>query len=74
VPVWLVLKLLVISVSLKEQCHEISRVRFFRQTTSPGPNRHAQEPFRMFSNIRGVIRIRNRLTGDEYTGESIRIL
>jgi hypothetical protein len=47
---------------------------FFRQTPSPGPNRHAQDGFRIFSNIRGVIRIRNRLPGDEYTGESIRIL
>jgi hypothetical protein len=47
---------------------------FFQQTTSPGPNRHAQEQFRIFSNIRGFIRIRNRLPGDEYTGEAIRIL
>ncbi len=36
---------------LKEQCHEIFRVRFFSS----------------------VIHIRNRLPGDEYTGESIRI-
>ncbi len=28
---------------------------------------------RIFSNIRGFIRIRNRLPGYEYTGESIRI-
>ncbi len=58
---------------LKEQCHEIFRVRFFLKTTSPGPNRHAQEWFRIFSNIRGVIRILNRLPGDEFTGESIGI-
>jgi hypothetical protein len=38
-----------------------------------GPNRQAQERFQIFSNIRGVIRIRNRLPGDEYTRESIRI-
>ncbi len=47
---------------------------FFHQTTSPDPNRHGQARFRIFSNIRGVIRIRNRLLGDEYTRESIRIL
>ncbi len=47
---------------------------FFHQTPSPGPNRDAQDRFRIFSNIRGFIRIRNRLPGDEYTGESIRIL
>jgi hypothetical protein len=58
---------------LKEQCHDIFRVRFFYQTTSPGSNRQAQERFRIFYNIRGVIRIRSRLTGDEYTGELIRI-
>ncbi len=43
---------------------------FFHQTPSPGPNRHAQDRFRIFSNIGGVFRIRNRLPGDEYTGES----
>jgi hypothetical protein len=43
---------------------------FFHQTPSPGPNRHAQDRFRIFSNMRGVIRIRNRIPGDEYTGES----
>jgi hypothetical protein len=43
---------------------------FFHQTSSPGPYRHAQDRFRFFSNIRGVIRIRNRLPSDEYTGES----
>jgi hypothetical protein len=42
---------------------------FFHQTTSPGPNRHAQERFRIFSNIRGVIRICYRLPDDEYMGE-----
>ncbi len=47
---------------------------FFHQTTSPGPNRQAQERFQIFSNIRGVIRIRNQLHGNEYAGESIRIL
>ncbi len=47
---------------------------FFNQTTSPRPNRHAQDRFRIFSNNRGVILIRNRLPGGEYTGESIRIL
>jgi hypothetical protein len=46
---------------------------FFHQTTSPGPNRQAQELFRIFSYIRGVNRILNRLPADEYTGESIRI-
>jgi hypothetical protein len=46
---------------------------FFHQTTSPGPKEHAQKRFRIFPKIRGVIRIRNRLPGDEYTGESIRI-
>jgi hypothetical protein len=40
---------------------------FLYQTTSPGPNRHAQKRYRIFSNIRGIIRIRNRLPGDEYT-------
>ncbi len=61
--------------ALKEQCHEICfRVRFFHQTPSPGPNRHAEDRFRIFSNIRGVICIRNRLPSDEYTEESIRIL
>ncbi len=59
---------------LNEQCHEIFRGRFFfYQTTSPGSSRQAQERFRIFTNIRGVIRIRNRLPGDEYTGELIRI-
>jgi hypothetical protein len=38
---------------------------FFHQTISPGPNRHVQEQFRIYSNIRGVIRICNRLLGDE---------
>ncbi len=33
---------------LKEQCHEIFRVRFFYQTPSPGPNRHAQDRFQIF--------------------------
>ncbi len=47
---------------------------FFHKTTSPGPNRRAQERFRIFSNIPGVIRIRNQLPGNEYTGESIRII
>ncbi len=47
---------------------------FLHQTPSPSPNRHAQDRFQIFSNIRRVIRIRNRLPGDEYTGESIRIL
>jgi hypothetical protein len=46
---------------------------FFHQKPTPGPNRYAQDRFRIFSNIRGVIRIRNRLPGDEYTEESIRI-
>jgi hypothetical protein len=46
----------------------------FLLTTSPGPNRHVQEGFRIFSNIRGVIRIRNRLPSDEYTRKSIRTL
>jgi hypothetical protein len=32
---------------------------FFHQKTSPGPNRHAQEQFQIFSNIRGVIRVRD---------------
>ncbi len=41
--------------------------------TSPGPNRNAQKRFRIFSNIRGVIRTRSRLPDDEYTGESIKI-
>jgi hypothetical protein len=53
---------------------DFSCLVFFHQTTSPSPNRHAQERFWIFSNIRGVIRICNRLPGDEYTGESIRIL
>jgi hypothetical protein len=47
---------------------------FFHQATSTGPNRHAQERLQIFSNIRRVICIRNRLSGDEYTGELIRIL
>ncbi len=47
---------------------------FFLKTTSPGPNRHAQERFQIFLNICEVIRIHNRLPGDEYTGDSIRIL
>ncbi len=32
----------------KEQCHEILRICFFHQTTSPGPNRQAQERFQIF--------------------------
>jgi hypothetical protein len=32
---------------------------FFHETTSPDPNGHAYKRFRFFSNIRGVIRIRN---------------
>jgi hypothetical protein len=32
---------------------------FFHQTTSPGPNGHAQKRFRIFPNIRGVICICN---------------
>jgi hypothetical protein len=48
-----------ITLPLKEQCHEIFHVRFFHQTPSPGPNRHAQDRFQIFLNIRGVIRIRN---------------
>ncbi len=41
------------------QCHEIFNFRFFQQTTSPGPDRYAQKRFVIFSNIRGVIRIRD---------------
>jgi hypothetical protein len=59
---------------LKEQCHEVFVSGFFHKTTFPGPNRHAQERFRIFSNICGVIRIRIRLPGNEYNGESISIL
>jgi hypothetical protein len=58
---------------LKEQCHEIFHLQFFHQTTSPGPKGHAQKRFRIFPNIRGIIRIRNRVPSDEYTGESIGI-
>ncbi len=36
--------------------------------------RHVRKRFRFFKNIRAVIYIRNRLTCDEYTKESIRIL
>jgi hypothetical protein len=46
---------------------------FFHQTTYPSPNEHAQERFRIFSKILGAVRFRNRLPGDEYTGESIKI-
>ncbi len=34
--------------ALKEQCHEIIRLRFFHKTISLGPNRHAREFFRRF--------------------------
>jgi hypothetical protein len=61
-------------IYLKEQCHEIFRVQFFHQTTFPDLNRHVQERFLIFLNFCVVILIRNRLPGDEYTGESIRIL
>ncbi len=48
------------SATLKGKCHEIFRLRFFfNQTTFPGPNRLVQKRFRIFLNIRGVIRIRN---------------
>jgi hypothetical protein len=58
---------------LKGQCHEIFCLQFFYHTTSPGPNRHEQNQFRIFLNIREVIRIRNWLPGNESNGESIRI-
>jgi hypothetical protein len=58
---------------LKGQCHEIFLPLVFFITTSLGPNRHAQKRFPILSNIRGVISIHNRLPGDEYTGELIRI-
>ncbi len=54
--------------------HSVTRFfssSFFYHTTSSGPSRHAQKRFRNFSHIRGVIRNRNRLPADEYTGESI---
>jgi hypothetical protein len=58
---------------LKGQCHEIFRlINFCHQTTSPGLNGHVQKRFRCLSNIRGVICIHNCLSGDDYTGESIR--
>jgi hypothetical protein len=59
--------------SLKEQCHEIFRLRFFHQQLLLVPIGMPRNDFEFFSNIRGVIRIRYRLPGDEYTGESIRI-
>jgi hypothetical protein len=34
--------------SLKEQCHEIFRLRFFLSKNSPGLNRHAQNDFNFF--------------------------
>jgi hypothetical protein len=46
---------------------------FFHHTSSSGPSRHAQKRFLIFSPIHGVIRILNRLPGDEYTRERIRI-
>jgi hypothetical protein len=36
---------------------------FFHQTSSPSPVRHAWKGFQIFSNIRGVIRVCNRLPG-----------
>jgi hypothetical protein len=59
--------------SLKEQCHEFVVSVFCLQTISSGPNRHVQKRFRLCSKIPGVIRILNLPSGDEYTGEPIRI-
>jgi hypothetical protein len=46
-------------IEFKGQFHEIFISGFFHQTTSPTPNGHVQKRFRIFPNIRGVIRIRN---------------
>ncbi len=56
---------------LKGQCHEIFRLLFFHEITSPGPKRHVQKQFRIISNIREVIRIHTWLPGEEYTSGSI---
>jgi hypothetical protein len=60
---------------LKGQCHEIFRLQFFLSYNycTPSPNRRAQNQFRIFPNIRGVIRICNWLPGNESTRELIRI-
>jgi hypothetical protein len=46
---------------------------FFHQTTSSGPNGHAQKRFQIFLNICGAVRIRDGPAGDEYTWKSISI-
>jgi hypothetical protein len=40
---------------------DLSSLRFFHQTASPGPSRGVQKRFNIFSNIHEVIRIRDRL-------------
>jgi hypothetical protein len=58
---------------LKEQCHgDFSSPVFFIKQLLLVPIDMPRNDFEFFSNIRGVIRIRNRLPGDEYR-ESIRI-
>jgi hypothetical protein len=70
------LRVIVVNFKRIKERNSVTRFfvsKFFHQTTSPGPKRHAQEQLRIFSNISGVISIRNRIPGDEYTGKSIEI-
>jgi hypothetical protein len=47
---------------------------FLHQTTTPGLHRHVHKRCQMFFlTFRGVIQIRNSLSADEYTRESILI-
>ncbi len=48
---------------------DILTLFFFHQTSSPSLVRHAWKGFQIFSNIRGVIRVCNRLPGVFTTGE-----
>jgi hypothetical protein len=40
----------------------VTPIFFFFIKVSPGPSRHTQMQYRMLSNIRGLIRVRNRIT------------
>jgi hypothetical protein len=56
-----------ISQILKGQCHEIFYSGFFHQTSLPSLFRHAYKGFQIFLDIRGVIRVCNRIDSPVYS-------